>query len=301
MIKSVSVRIGKDYMSVRQGPVAAQRAEKGRLHKVLSAGQEQQRLRAQETSVKSATGGGPYFYVGQGERGCKGGVYCDGDGKAVEDDGKKTSGEIRRQQPPNEVLDYIRQVQDNPPRWTGNGQLMLFPRNFSNYDGTPFKVAYAQYDIEQPAASQRGAAHATTLRAKDGSSIGTVTSLEGEKVPVTSLVVQGYFVDGDGPALGIGYSMRIYLLNGAGERLGTLFALGKRNIEANDPDKEDLDYYLFVDLTEEWVVSAPPVKTAPAPAAVNLTSPAVWDEPLHNAMEFCAYRSLQLLASQFTR
>ena len=285
MIKSVRVRIGQDYMSVRQGPVAAQPAERGRLHEVLSAGQEQKRLRALATSVKSATGGGPYFYVGQ----------------AVEDDGKKTSGEILRQQPPNEVLDYIRQVQENPPRWTGNGQLMLFPRNFSNYDESPFKVAYAQYDIEQPAASQRGAAHATTLRAKDGSSIGTVTSLEGEKVPVTSLVVQGYFVDGDGPALGIGYSMRIYLLNGAGERLGTLFALGKRNIEANDPDKEDLDYYLFVDLTEEWVVSTPPVKTAPAPAAVNLTSPAVWDEPLHNAMEFCAYRSLQLLASQFTR
>ena len=104
-----------------------------------------------------------------------------------------------------------------------------------------------------------------------------MTSLEGAPIPVTSVVIQGYFVDGDGPTLGIGYSMRIYLLNAAGERLGTLFALGKRNIEANDPDKDDLEYYLFVDLTEEWVVSAAS-EDGQAPAAVNLTSPAVWNE-----------------------
>ena len=115
-----------------------------------------------------------------------------------------------------------------------------------------------------------------------------------------SIVAQGKFIDGDGPSVDIGYSLRFHLQNQAGEHVGTLFALGKRNIEANDPDKDDMDYYLFVDLTEEWVVSAPPVKVAPAPAVVNKL-PAPWNQQLHDAMEFAAFRSIGLLADQFTR
>ena len=284
-------------MSVRttaQGPDASSKLlERTRLQHVLTAGQEQKRAQTQ-----TVTGGGPYFYVGQGERGCKEGVYCDREGKPAKG---KTLGELRSPNPVNEVENYIRKILANPSRWTGNGLLMLFPGQYQDYEATPFKNAYGSYDVEQPAASQRAAAHATTLRGKAGAKLGTVTTLEGTPADVYTVVVQGYFVDGDGPLVGIGYCMRIYLMNQSGERLGTLFALGKRSIEQNDPGKNEMDYYLFVDLTEEWVVSTPPVKTAPAPAAVNISSPAVWDGPLHNAIEFAAYRSIDLLADQFTR
>jgi len=265
----------------------------------LTAGQGQKYVRG-DAPTKTATGGGPYFYVGQGERGCKDGVYCDRDGKPATGN-DKTLGELRSPNPVNEVEDYVRQILSNPSRWTGNGLLMLFPGQYENYEAAAFKNAYAAYDVEQPAASQRGAAHATTLRGKGGAKLGALTSLEGTPADVYTVVVQGYFVDGDGPLVGIGYCMRIYLMNQSGERLGTLFALGKRSIEQNDPGKNEMDYYLFVDLTEDWVVSTPPVKTAPAPAGVNISIPAVWDEPLHNAIEFTAYRSLDLLAGQFTR
>jgi len=177
---------------------------------------------------------------------------------------------------------------------------MLFPSKYGAYDSAAFRGAYAKYDIEQPAAAQRGAAHATTLRAKGRAKVGEVTSLQGAPVNVYTVVAQGVFVDGDGPVVGIGYCMRFHLLNQSGETLGTVFALGKRNIEANDPEREELDYYLFVDRTEEWVVSARPVQVAVAPEDVN-EQPARWDNALHGAMEFAAFRSLNLLADQFTR
>ena len=99
-------------MSVRRGPglppPSVVAAPKGRLHQVLSAGQEQKRVREEHAAapspppvapVKAVTGGGPYFYVGEGERRCRGGVYCDNDGRAVTSDGKTTR-EILEQQPP---------------------------------------------------------------------------------------------------------------------------------------------------------------------------------------------------------
>jgi len=98
-----------------------------------------------------------------------------------------------------------------------------------------------------------------------------------------------------------GYSAKLYLSNAAGEDLGTIFALSKRNIETLDPDRDDIDLYLFVRTTDEWVVSIAPLKTAYPPNTLNKTGKQPWDEELHNAMEFGVYRSLQLLASQFTR
>ena len=301
-------------MSTRPGPGAQSpaAAQRSRLHAVLAAGQEQQQVRTDHESsvaptpppvapVKTVTGGGPYFYVGQGERGCKGGVYCDKDGKAKSGGGEGDDEyDLPPPRPPNEIEEYIRQILDNPARWTGNGLLMLFPDQYADFDSTTFQRAFDKYEIEQPAASQRGAAHSTILRGKDRRKVGEIVSLERTQIDVYSVVAQGKFVDGDGPDVGIGYTLRFHLLNEAGEDLGTIFALGKRNIEANDPSKDDLDYYLFVDLTEEWVVSTPPVKVAPAPEAVNKL-PALWNQQLHDAMEFAAFRALGLLADQFTR
>ena len=106
------------------------------------------------------------------------------------------------------------------------------------------------------------------------------------------------FVDGDGPVVGEGFILRIFFQNLAGKELGTLYALSKRNIEANAPDKDDLEYYLFVDLTKEWTVNGS--SRAPPPAAVNI-GPALWTADLHEAMEFAAFRSIDLVAGQFTR
>ena len=109
--------------------------------------------------------------------------------------------------------------------------------------------------------------------------------------------LQAAFVDGDGPRVGTGYTMRIYLQNAGGARLGTLFALSKRNIEANSPSDDDVEYYLFVDLSETWSVRSS--QTAPVTDAVN-KGPVLWDEPLQFAMEFAAYRSIALLYNQFS-
>ena len=110
-------------MSVRRGPGAPAPAavQKSRLHQVLSAGQDQQKIKADQAAgispsapVKAATGGGPFFYVGQGDGDCERGVYCDRDGKP------KSSGSddedpypLPPERPPDEMKDYIEQVLDN--------------------------------------------------------------------------------------------------------------------------------------------------------------------------------------------
>jgi len=196
------------------------------------------------------------------------------------------------------VQEYIRQVLDNPDRWEQNGLLILRPKEFDQPRGAPFEEAYRKYEIDQAAAGMRGNAHTTVLRAKSQGPIGTLKNLEGGGETVYGVTVQASFVDGDGPAVGIGYTMRIYLQNAAGGTLGTLFGLSKRNIAAYAPEAADLFFYLFVDLSEEWSVRGVAAK-APPPASVN-KGPALWDSSLHNAMDFAVYRSISLLYNQFT-
>ena len=297
-------------MSVRQGSGPAQThiVEKPRIYHVLTAGQDQKRIR--EDAVTAAPkppvspvqadtgtiGGGPDFYVGNGERGCKNGVYCK-NGKAKQGGDDLLVAQDRRS-PPVEEVEYIRQVNSNPDRWEANGLLMLKPAVFADLNSSVFLSAYNKFEVEQPSAGLRENMHSTVLRPKNGGSLGTITSIEGSQINVGSVVAVTEFVDGDGPVVGEGFILRIFFQNLAGKELGTLYALSKRNIEANAPDKDDLEYYLFVDLTKEWTVNGS--SRAPPPAAVNI-GPALWTADLHEAMEFAAFRSIDLVAGQFTR
>ena len=294
--------------TVPAGPTVV--SDRGRLHTVLSAGQEQKKVQEENKllSPVPSVGGAPSFYDRGDEGNCKRGVYCK-NGKASYGGGeeKKEEKEAEDKESPKEVLrdvdpsdnvrEYIRQVMLTPDRWEANGLLMLKPKNFDYPQGELFDLAYRRYDVEQGAAVSRGNAHSTVLRARDGSAVGTLKNVEGNTENVHGIVVQAAFVDGDGPRVGTGYTMRIYLQNAGGARLGTLFALSKRNIEANSPSDDDLEYYLFVDLSETWSVRGS--QTAPVTDAVN-KGPVLWDEPLQFAMEFAAYRSIALLYNQFS-
>jgi len=202
--------------------------------------------------------------------------------------------------PSDLIEEYITQVQADPDRWELNALMILTPSKYADTSTPFFTSAYEEYEIEQPGAVMRGNAHATVLRSK-GPQIGTITTVSGELEPIYGLVAQAEFVDGDGPVVGEGYTFRIYLQNNAGLTIGSIFALSQRNIEAYSPDRDDLEFYCFVDRTEPWLQGG----TREAirvfvPRSVN-EGPPLWDEGAHRAMEFAVYRSISLLASQFSR
>lgn len=257
-------------------------ADKGRLHAILSVGIEN---RAAQEKAKNEAPVAPVAPVGDLM------VY----------DAQETPFARRHTRdvdPSDYVQQYIRKVLENPDRWEQNDLLMLRPKEFDQPRGAPFEAAYRKYEIDQAAAGMRGNAHTTILRAKDQGPIGTLKNLEGGDETVYGVTVQASFVDGDGPSVGVGYSFRIYLQNAAGATLGALFSLSKRNIATYAPEPSDLFYYLFFDLSEKWSMRGAAVKMLP-PASVN-EGPALWDESLHNAMDFCVYRSISLLYNQFT-
>jgi len=203
-------------------------------------------------------------------------------------------------EPSSLIEEYIAQVQADPDRWEFNNLLMLKPNKYADTSTPFFTSAYEEYEIEQPGAVMRGNAHATVLRSK-GPRIGTITTVSGELEPIYGLVTQSEFVDGDGPVVGIGYTMRIYLQNNAGLTIGAIFCLSKRNIEAYSPDRDDLEFYCFVDRSEPWLQGG----TREAirvfvPRSVN-EGPPLWDAGTHKAMEFAVYRSISLLGAQFSR
>ena len=292
-----------DNSASAPGPRLVQ--DKGRLHHVLSAGAEkraaQEKAQAETVPVTVApVGGSPALY----NRDCEeGGVVCKKDDAYEPSATPETpftplAGARGDLDPSDNVREYIRQVLDNPDRWEQNGLLMLRPKEFDQPRGAPFEEAYRKYEVDQAAAGMRGNAHTTVLRAKSQGPIGTLKNIEGEDETVYGVTVQASFVDGDGPSVGIGYTMRIYLQNAAGGTLGTLFGLSKRNVAAYAPEAADLYYYLFVDLSEEWSVRGVAAKAYP-PASIN-KGPALWNDELHNAMEFAVYRSISLLYNQFT-
>ena len=221
----------------------------------------------------------------------------DGGGDGGGDGGAQGLGDI---DPSSLIDEYIQQVQADPDRWELNDLMMLKPNKYADTTTDFFTSAYDEYEIEQPGAVMRGNAHSTVLRGK-GPPIGTITAVNGELEPIYGLVAQAAFVDGDGPTVGIGYTMRIYLQNNAGLTIGAIFALSKRNIEAYSPDRDDLEYYCFVDRSEPWLQGG----TREAirvfvPRSVN-EGPPLWDAGTHKAMEFAVYRSISLLGSQFSR
>ena len=95
---------------------------------------------------------------GPGERGCKDGV-CDKDGKAKGGGSAptpQTASTAATARPPNEVENYIRRSLTT----TAVDRQRLahaFPGQYADLESTIFQRAFDKYEIEQPAAAQRGA------------------------------------------------------------------------------------------------------------------------------------------------
>jgi len=283
-------------MSRRPGPGVAPpvAVERSRLYQVLSAGQEQQKVRSEQGAATAPapapvtpaapTGASLVDTVDIGTNGndCgKNSMYC---GSPY----------------PDLLKEYIRQVKTLPAYWNQYPLKILEPYMYTDTQDAEFATAYNKYELETATASQRDTSHVTMLKGKDKRKVGEMFTQQGDPANVYTVVAEAIFVDGDGPEVGIGYSYRFQLIGRTGATLGVIYGLGARNIEANDPDTDDLFFFLFVDKTVGWAMQPLPVVTAPVPENINVGPPR-WNQDLKNAMEFATFWSLRYLTKQFTR
>ena len=274
-------------MSRRPGPGVAPpvAVEHSRLYQVLSAGQEQQKVRS-EQGAATAPAPAPVAPA------------APVDAPLVDDCGKNS---MFCGNPYPELLQkYIQEVKTRPAYWRQYPLKMLYPYMYKGPQSARFTTAYNKYELETATALQRDTSHGTRLEGKEKRKVGEMFTLQNEPIDVYRVVAEAIFVDGDGLEIGIGYTYRFQLIGQTGATLGVVYGLGARNIGANDPDTDDLFFFLFVDKTVGWAMQPLPVVTAPVPENVN-TGPARWNQDLKSAMEFATFWSLRYLTKQFTR